>query len=196
MGGARQYQSLFGTPLDKRDTWQSQTGDNLFLISSTSKFMLQQSHYRRADGALLVFSVTDRHSFERLPNWLKELRDHAGDTLSCVMVMENKIDLLEGLQKDDPDIVQEDEVQTFCKNNALMYARVTAKCNHSCSTPPSRWGGEPVQEAIQKVVERIHSRQIGQNELNKLRGNKILSAPPLVPTSMNTKPLEASSKCC
>ena len=153
------------------------------------------SHYRRADGALLVFSVTDRHSFERLPNWLKELRDHAGDTLSCVMVMENKIDLLEGMQPDDPDIVKEAEVEKFAAQNALMYARVTAKCNHSNTTPPSRWGGEPVQEAIQKVVERIHSRQIGQNELNKLRGNKILSASPLVPTT-NLTAKKQEQKCC
>ena len=140
--------------------------------------------------------MTDRHSFERLPNWLKELRDHAGDTLSCVMVMENKIDLLEGAQADDPDLVQEHEVEQFCAGNALMYARVTAKCNHSTTSPPSRWGGEPVQEAIQKVVERIHSRQIGQSELNKLRGNKILSAPPIVPTTKMNQQGAKEKACC
>ena len=150
---------------------------------------------------MLVFSVSDRHSFERLPNWLKELREHAGDTLSCVMVLENKIDLLdpENPQGDGEEFVQTDEVKGFAEENALMYARVTAKCNHSKTTPPSHWGGESVQSAIQKVVERIHSRQIGQAELNKLRGSKILSPTKAVPPANTVKVSyapKAEKKCC
>lgn len=58
---------------------------------------ITSSHYRRAAGALLVYDVADRKSFENAKNsWLKELQETADDesTLkSCTMLVGNKTDI-------------------------------------------------------------------------------------------------------
>ena len=44
-------------------------------------------------GALLVFDITDRESFEQLPYWLNCLREHADENL-VIALMANKFDLV------------------------------------------------------------------------------------------------------
>ncbi|MHA1999912.1 MAG: GTP-binding protein, partial [Promethearchaeota archaeon] len=48
-------------------------------------------YYRGAMGALLVFDVSNRESFEHLPNWIEELTSNA-DPVPFVLVG-NKVDL-------------------------------------------------------------------------------------------------------
>ena len=43
-------------------------------------------HYRSAVGALLVFDLTDRESFDQLPYWLNCLREHADENLVVALV--------------------------------------------------------------------------------------------------------------
>jgi Ras-related protein Rab-11A len=47
--------------------------------------------YCGAAGALLVYDVTRRVTFENVKRWLKELRDHADHNI-IVMLVENKAD--------------------------------------------------------------------------------------------------------
>ncbi|CAF1557952.1 unnamed protein product [Adineta ricciae] len=49
-------------------------------------------YYREANGAVLVFDITDEDSFERVKSWVKELRRMLGsDVVLCIVG--NKIDL-------------------------------------------------------------------------------------------------------
>ncbi len=43
-------------------------------------------HYRSAVGALLVFDLTDRDSFDQLSYWLNCLREHADEHLFVALV--------------------------------------------------------------------------------------------------------------
>jgi GTPase SAR1 family protein len=43
-------------------------------------------HYRSAVGALLVFDLTDRDSFDQLSYWLNCLREHADEHLVVALV--------------------------------------------------------------------------------------------------------------
>ena len=43
-------------------------------------------HYRSAVGALLMFDLTDRETFEALGYWLQCLRDHSDDNLVVALV--------------------------------------------------------------------------------------------------------------
>ena len=43
-------------------------------------------HYRSAVGALLVFDLTDRESFEQLSYWLNCLVEHADENLVVALV--------------------------------------------------------------------------------------------------------------
>ena len=43
-------------------------------------------HYRSAVGALLVFDLSDRETFDQLPYWLNCLREHADENLVVALV--------------------------------------------------------------------------------------------------------------
>jgi GTPase SAR1 family protein len=55
------------------------------------------SHYRRAAGALVVYDVSNRVTFDNAQEvWLRELRaqaDPSSSLTSCVMLVGNKVDL-------------------------------------------------------------------------------------------------------
>ena len=50
-------------------------------------------HYRAAVGALLVYDITDRDSFEQLDHWLEELRENCSEHCLVILVA-NKVDLV------------------------------------------------------------------------------------------------------
>ena len=94
---------------------------------------ITSSHYRRAAGALLVYDVRDKKSFENAKNsWLVELQETADDesTLKqCTMLVGNKTGfealncLLEGIQfcclLDLTPVVNEAEHQASIKSLGL-----------------------------------------------------------------------------
>ena len=49
-------------------------------------------YYRDADGAVLVYDVTEADSFQKVKNWVKELRRMLGDDI-CLAIAGNKTDL-------------------------------------------------------------------------------------------------------
>ncbi|CAA6664382.1 unnamed protein product [Spirodela intermedia] len=50
------------------------------------------AYYRGALGAMLVYDITKRQSFDHIPRWLEELRSHADKNL-VIMLIGNKSDL-------------------------------------------------------------------------------------------------------
>ncbi|BEI95012.1 uncharacterized protein CcaverHIS019_0705930 [Cutaneotrichosporon cavernicola] len=53
---------------------------------------ITRSYFRGAAGALLVYDVTRRETFEHATSWLDDLRTHADDNVSVILVA-NKTDL-------------------------------------------------------------------------------------------------------
>tara|TARA_B110000285_G_scaffold206450_1_gene245024 strand:- start:282 stop:527 length:246 start_codon:yes stop_codon:yes gene_type:complete len=51
-------------------------------------------HYRAAVGAVLVFDLTERESFDSLNHWLKELRENC-DEHCLIALVANKVDLIQ-----------------------------------------------------------------------------------------------------
>jgi Ras-related protein Rab-21 len=49
-------------------------------------------YYRDADGALLVYDITDAESFNKVKKWVKELRKIVGNDIA-IAIAGNKIDL-------------------------------------------------------------------------------------------------------
>lgn len=113
---------------------------------------ITRSHYRRADGALLVYDVSDAQSFERLGEWLLTLHETAGDSLSAAMVLENKVDKLPTGAR-PVEYAQSDKVHAFCETQNLLFARTTAKQNARAR----EWDGAlSVFDAVQRLVLHIH----------------------------------------
>ncbi|XP_017722988.1 PREDICTED: ras-related protein Rab-21 [Rhinopithecus bieti] len=49
-------------------------------------------YYRDSNGAILVYDITDEDSFQKVKNWVKELRKMLGNEI-CLCIVGNKIDL-------------------------------------------------------------------------------------------------------
>jgi Ras-related protein Rab-11A len=55
---------------------------------------ITHAYYKGATGALLVFDITRRSSYDNLPKWLKELKENSEENIVCILVG-NKSDLSE-----------------------------------------------------------------------------------------------------
>ena len=78
------------------------------------------AYYRGAVGALLVYDITKRDSFENCERWLKELRTH-GDAQVVAMLVGNKGDLkhLQAVDVEDAKDFAEDNNLAFIETSAL-----------------------------------------------------------------------------
>ena len=62
-------------------------------------------YYRDADGALLVYDITDAESFTKVRKWVKELRKIVGEGISIV-IAGNKIDLERNRQVNEKEALE------------------------------------------------------------------------------------------
>jgi small GTP-binding protein len=53
---------------------------------------LSTSYFRKAQGAMMVYDVSDRRSFDSIAAWLEQLHEH-GDKHSAIVLCANKADL-------------------------------------------------------------------------------------------------------
>ncbi|KAI4382401.1 hypothetical protein MLD38_008373 [Melastoma candidum] len=81
---------------------------------------ITSAYYRGAVGALLVYDVTKRQTFDNVQRWLRELRDHA-DSNIVIMMAGNKSDLnhLRAVQEGDGQALAEREGLSFLETSAL-----------------------------------------------------------------------------
>jgi len=102
---------------------------------------ITRSYFRGASGALLVFDITRRSTFESATSWLSDLRQIAEDGIVVVLVG-NKADLdKDGESKRE---VSAGEAQAWAKEkDILAYVETSAK------------SGEGVELAFREVAERI-----------------------------------------
>ncbi|OQR97159.1 Rab11 family GTPase [Achlya hypogyna] len=123
---------------------------------------MTRSHYRRADGALLVYDVADPESFAKLDGWLKDLRDIAGDSIKSILVVENKVDTLPERVSDDdsrpPNFVDAAVVKAYCKQNGLLFARTSAKMN----SVAFKWEGQPIGDVVSHLLLHVHASQLAR----------------------------------
>ncbi|KAK1258078.1 Ras-related protein Rab11D [Acorus gramineus] len=77
------------------------------------------AYYRGALGAMLVYDITKRQTFEHIPRWLEELRSHADKNL-VIMMIGNKTDL-----EDDRAVPMED-AKEFAQKEGLFFLETSA----------------------------------------------------------------------
>lgn len=125
---------------------------------------ITRSYFRGASGALLVFDITRRSTFEAVTPWLHDLRQIAEENIVVVLVG-NKSDLAsastvgDGAASDNKRQVTRQEAEDWCKQNKIMqYVETSAK------------SGENVERAFQEVSERIYQNiEAGKYDLNDRR---------------------------
>ncbi|XVF23981.1 hypothetical protein REPUB_Repub13aG0086900 [Reevesia pubescens] len=81
---------------------------------------ITSAYYRGAVGALLVYDITKRQTFDNVLRWLRELRDNA-DSNIVIMMAGNKFDLnhLRAVSTEDAESLAEKENMAFLETSAL-----------------------------------------------------------------------------
>jgi len=85
---------------------------------------ITRSYYRGAAGALLVYDVTRRETFDHLTRWLEEARQNANSNM-VVMLIGNKVDL------EARRVVSYEEGQKFAQEHGLIFLETSAKTAHN-----------------------------------------------------------------
>ncbi|KAL8952637.1 MAG: hypothetical protein Q9222_001443 [Ikaeria aurantiellina] len=139
---------------------------------------ITRSYFRGASGALLVYDITRRSTFEHATSWLTDLRQIAEEGIVVVLVG-NKSDLAssstvaangstlvtaqhaqtKGLNKDNKRAVTKEEAEEWCRRNGVLkYVETSAK------------SGEGVEGAFLEVAERIYENiERGKYDLSDRR---------------------------
>lgn len=115
-----------------------------------------RSYFRGASGALLVFDITRRPTFEHVTDWLNDLRQIAEQDIVVVLVG-NKSDLAKG-DENKREVTREEAEEWAEKNQVLEYVETSAK------------SGEGVEMAFARVAEKIYLNiEAGKYDLNDRR---------------------------
>lgn len=135
-------------------------------------------YYRDADGAVVVYDITDAESFTRMKNWTKELRKMVGgeETISIVIVG-NKIDLESKRQ------VNEREAIAYAQSVGALHYNASAKLNTGLDTI--------FLDLTQRMMDRRKSKPkssgfVGAGDRQKL----------VILTPGEETPTERKSTCC
>jgi len=81
---------------------------------------ITRSYYRGAAGALLVYDITRRDTFQHLSRWLEEARNHANANM-VIMLIGNKSDL------EHRRAVSFEEGRAFAQQHGLIFLETSAK---------------------------------------------------------------------
>merc|ERR1712093_504912 len=81
---------------------------------------ITRSYYRGAAGALLVYDITRRETFNHLANWLEDARQHANPNMT-IMLIGNKSDLTHRRA------VSREEGEAFAEKYGLVFMETSAK---------------------------------------------------------------------
>ncbi|CAD5184307.1 unnamed protein product [Musa acuminata subsp. malaccensis] len=81
---------------------------------------ITRSYYRGAAGALLVYDITRRETFDHLASWVEDARQHANATMT-IMLIGNKCDSAH------TRAVSTEEGEQFAKEHGLIFMEASAK---------------------------------------------------------------------
>mmetsp|Transcript_185 Transcript_185/g.206 ORF Transcript_185/g.206 Transcript_185/m.206 type:complete len:218 (-) Transcript_185:267-920(-) len=120
----KQQSTLQASYLDKRlVVGGQQTHLSIWDTAGQERFhSLGPIYYRDADGALLVYDITDHESFAKVRKWVKELRSIVGNDISIV-IAGNKFDL------EKRRAVQESDALEYAESVGAAHIYTSAKLN-------------------------------------------------------------------
>nr|KYP75780.1 Ras-related protein Rab11A [Cajanus cajan] len=106
----------------KAQIWDT-AGQERFSISSSLLLLLYRAvtsaYYRGAVGAMLVYDITKRQSFDHIPRWLEELRNHADKNIVIILIG-NKSDL------ENQRAVSTEDAKEFAEKEGLFFLETSA----------------------------------------------------------------------
>ncbi|KAF2313304.1 hypothetical protein GH714_010271 [Hevea brasiliensis] len=95
------------------------------------------AYYRGAMGAMLLYDITKRPTFDHVARWLEELRAHADNSI-VITLIGNKADLV------DQRVVPTEDAVEFAENQGLFFSETSAL------------SGDNVDRAFFRLLEEIY----------------------------------------
>jgi len=117
---------------------------------------ITRSYYRSAAGALLVYDVTCRNSFENVAKWIKNVREEGNDEMVICLVA-NKSDnelkyvIIINLRRE----VTPEEGKAVAEQNNLLFVESSAKYNINVDTP--------FHIIAEEIIRKIRSNIMGSS---------------------------------
>jgi small GTP-binding protein len=91
------------------------------------RFMtIVSSYYRTINGAILVFDLNNKESFQALNAWIKELENNKSSKEINIILVGNKCDI-------ENEVISEDDISDFMKKSIypISYVKTSAKTGHN-----------------------------------------------------------------
>ena len=121
-----EYKKTIGVDFLEKTHYVPGMGDDVrFLVWDTAgqeEFdTITRTYYRGAGACVLVFSTTDRASFEAVPKWVSKVQAEVGNIAMCLV--QNKVDLI------DDAVVTPDEAEDLARKLGTKFFRTSVKDN-------------------------------------------------------------------
>ncbi|KAG6775373.1 ras-related protein Rab11D [Populus alba] len=138
------------------------------------------AYYRGAVGAMLVYDITKRQTFDHIPRWLEELRSHADKNIVIILIG-NKSDL------EDQRAVPTEDVNEFAQKEGLFFLETSALQATNVESA--------FMTVLTEIFNIVNKKNLiaGENQSNgnpaSLSGKKIIIPGP-------AQEIPPKSKCC
>jgi len=134
-------------------------------------------YYRDSNGAVLTYDITDEDSFQKVKNWVKELRKMLGTDI-CLMIVGNKVDLEK--QRNVPVAVAEE----YAASVGARHFQTSAKQNKGVD--------EIFLDLTKQMIEQADKTESAKQK----NGGTRSSTPGNVVLLDESEPPPAKSGCC
>lgn len=139
---------------------------------------ITRSYYRGAAGALLVYDITRKETFDHILSWLQDARAHSNSDMSIILVG-NKADLEHRRE------VSRESGQTFAKEHGLLFVETSAKNNLN------------VEHAFLTTAESIYEKvKAGDLDLSSERHGVKVGASSNAISLLDDPGNDAKTGCC
>ena len=100
---------------------------------------ITSAYYKGAKGCLLVYSITDRRSFDNIDKWIEQLKGNSDEDL-CIILVGNKIDI-----EDFVDVKTEEGMEK-AKSLNIPFMETSALNNQN------------IDKVFQKLIEEVYEK--------------------------------------
>eukprot|EP00331_Platyophrya_macrostoma_P020890 CAMPEP_0176475896 /NCGR_PEP_ID=MMETSP0127-20121128/43854_1 /TAXON_ID=938130 /ORGANISM="Platyophrya macrostoma, Strain WH" /LENGTH=149 /DNA_ID=CAMNT_0017871529 /DNA_START=208 /DNA_END=654 /DNA_ORIENTATION=+ len=116
---------------------------------------ITRSYYRGSIGALLVYDISRRETFENLAKWLDETKNYANENMITILIG-NKSDLTNERE------VSYEEGEKFAKKNNLMFLETSAKTAHNVE--------QAFFQTAEEVLKKVETGELDpSNEISGIK---------------------------
>jgi len=115
---------------------------------------ITKSHFRGSAAALIVYDVTNRASFNDVPQWLEDVRNASTNPALTIMLVANKVDVPDARRQTSPR-----EGEAFAREHGLLFLEASSRTGHNVP--------QVFESTAEAVLRKIDSAQIDVDDYSQ-----------------------------